>query len=129
VSAFPNAASTPRARGAYGTLTITQDISKYAKAKVLQKGAKTEAFLHFSTVAGERGAADVERDVRGFALRFYTEEGNWDMVGNNTPIFFVRDALSFQTSSTRRSGTRGPTCARRPDVGFLVPCRRRACTR
>jgi len=61
----------------------------------LQKGAKTEAFLRFSTVAGERGAADAERDVRGFALRFYTEEGNWDMVGDNTPIFFVRDALKF----------------------------------
>src|SRR4030088_1607279 len=80
---------------AYGTLTITNDISKYTKAKALQKGKKTEAFLRFSTVAGERGAADAERDVRGFALRFYTEEGNWDMVGNNTPIFFVRDALKF----------------------------------
>ena len=118
MSAFPNAASTPRARGAYGTLTITQDISKYAKAKVLQKGAKTEAFLHFSTVAGERGAADVERDVRGFALRFYTEEGNWDMVGNNTPIFFVRDALSFQTSSTISSPSQlapaPPVSARSP---------------
>src|ERR1700716_4280220 len=81
--------------GAFGTLTITHDITKYTKAKVLQKGKKTEAFLRFSTVAGERGAADAERDVRGFALRFYTEEGNWDMVGNNTPIFFVRDALKF----------------------------------
>src|SRR3981189_1468860 len=60
------------------TLTITHDISKYTKAKVLQKGKKTEAFLRFSTVAGERGAADAERDVRGFALRFYTEEGHWD---------------------------------------------------
>src|SRR5882757_3134060 len=60
---------------AYGTLTITHDITKYTKAKVLQKGKKTEAFLRFSTVAGERGAADAERDVRGFALRFYTEEG------------------------------------------------------
>ncbi len=80
---------------AYGTLTITNDISKYTKAKVLQKGKKTEAFLRFSTVAGERGAADAERDVRGFALRFYTEEGNWDLVGNNTPVFFVRDPLKF----------------------------------
>jgi catalase len=81
--------------GAYGTLTVTHDIAKYTKAKVLQKDKKTEAFLRFSTVAGERGAADAERDVRGFALRFYSEEGNWDMVGNNTPIFFVRDALMF----------------------------------
>src|ERR1700732_4437640 len=74
---------------AYGTLTIINDISNYTKARLLQRGKKTEAFLRFSTVAGERGAADAERDVRGFALRFYTEEGNWDMVGNNTPIFFV----------------------------------------
>lgn len=80
---------------AYGTLTITHDITKYTKAKALQKGKKTEAFLRFSTVAGERGAADAERDVRGFALRFYTEEGNWDIVGNNTPVFFLRDPLKF----------------------------------
>src|ERR1700694_4769022 len=66
---------------AYGTLTITNDISKYTRAAALSKvGKKTEAFLRFSTVAGERGAADAERDVRGFALRFYTEEGNWDIV-------------------------------------------------
>ena len=82
--------------GAYGTLTITQDITKYSRAKVFEKvGKKTEAFLRFSTVAGERGAADAERDVRGFALRFYTEEGNWDIVGNNTPVFFLRDPLKF----------------------------------
>src|SRR5712692_2123632 len=81
---------------AYGTLTVTHDISRYTKVKALsQIGKKTEAFLRFSTVAGERGAADAERDVRGFALRFYTEEGNWDIVGNNTPIFFVRDPLKF----------------------------------
>lgn len=81
---------------AYGTLTITNDISKYTKAAALsQVGKKTEAFLRFSTVAGERGAADAERDVRGFALRFYTEEGNWDIVGNNTPVFFIRDPLKF----------------------------------
>ncbi|MEA2891490.1 MAG: catalase, partial [Bradyrhizobium sp.] len=81
---------------AYGTLTITNDISRYTRAAALSKvGNKTEAFLRFSTVAGERGAADAERDVRGFALRFYTEEGNWDIVGNNTPVFFVRDPLKF----------------------------------
>src|SRR6478752_969872 len=74
--------------GAYGTLTVTKDITKYTKAKAFsQVGKKTDAFLRFSTVAGERGAADAERDVRGFALRFYTEEGNWDIVGNNTPVF------------------------------------------
>jgi catalase len=81
---------------AFGTLTITHDITKYSKAKVFsQVGKKTDCFLRFSTVAGERGAADAERDVRGFAIKFYTEEGNWDMVGNNTPVFFVRDPYKF----------------------------------
>src|SRR6266700_7591883 len=81
---------------AYGTLTITHDITRYTKASIFAKpGAKTEALLRFSTVAGERGAADAERDVRGFALKFYTEEGNWDLVGNNTPVFFVRDPVKF----------------------------------
>ena len=82
--------------GAYGTLTITHDITQYSKASVFSKiGKKTPMLARFSTVAGERGAADAERDVRGFALKFYTEEGNWDMVGNNTPVFFVRDPLKF----------------------------------
>ncbi|WP_418180899.1 catalase [Aliarcobacter lanthieri] len=81
--------------GAFGELEITEDISQYTKAKVLQKGEKTKLLLRFSTVAGERGAADAERDVRGFALKFYTKEGNWDLVGNNTPVFFVRDAYKF----------------------------------
>ncbi|MGD9502421.1 MAG: catalase [Methyloceanibacter sp.] len=81
--------------GAYGTLTITGDIAKYTRAKALQPGAKTEMLARFSTVAGELGAADAERDVRGFALKFYTEEGNWDLVGNNTPVFFVRDPYKF----------------------------------
>jgi catalase len=83
--------------GAYGTFTVTGDVSQYTKAKFLEKvGKKTEVFLRFSTVAGERGAADAERDVRGYALKFYTEEGNWDLVGNNTPVFFVRDPYKFQ---------------------------------
>ncbi len=82
--------------GAFGTLTITHDITKYSKAKVFSEvGKKTEMVARFSTVAGELGAADAERDVRGFALKFYTEEGNWDMVGNNTPTFFVRDPYKF----------------------------------
>ncbi len=81
---------------AYGTLTITHDITKYSKASVFaQVGKKTEALLRFSTVAGERGAADAERDVRGFALKFYTDQGIWDLVGNNTPVFFVRDPYKF----------------------------------
>src|ERR1700675_188002 len=81
--------------GAHGTLTISGDITKYTKAKVLQPGAKTPLILRFSTVAGEMGAADAERDVRGFAVKFYTEEGNWDLVANNTPVFFIRDPSKF----------------------------------
>jgi catalase len=81
--------------GAFGTLKITQDISQYTKASVLQKGEETPMLIRFSTVAGERGAADAERDVRGFAMKFYTKEGNWDLVGNNTPVFFVKDPLKF----------------------------------
>lgn len=83
--------------GAFGTFTVTKDVTQYCKAAVFaQVGKKTETFLRFSTVAGERGAADAERDVRGFALKFYTDEGNWDLVGNNTPVFFVRDPYKFQ---------------------------------
>ncbi len=83
--------------GAYGTFTVTNDITRYSKASLFAKiSKKTETFLRFSTVAGERGAADAERDVRGFALKFYTDEGNWDLVGNNTPVFFVRDPYKFQ---------------------------------
>lgn len=82
--------------GAFGTFTVTNDITKYTKAKIFSEvGKQTEMFARFSTVAGERGAADAERDIRGFALKFYTEEGNWDMVGNNTPVFFFRDPLHF----------------------------------
>ena len=82
--------------GAYGTFTVTHDITKYTRARIFsQIGKKTELFARFSTVAGERGAADAERDIRGFALKFYTEEGNWDLVGNNTPVFFLRDPLKF----------------------------------
>ncbi|MDM9384654.1 catalase [Chlorogloeopsis sp. ULAP01] len=82
--------------GAYGVFTVTNDITQYTKAKLFsQVGKQTEVLVRFSTVAGERGAADAERDVRGFALKFYTEEGNWDLVGNNTPVFFVRDPLKF----------------------------------
>ncbi|HPV38733.1 MAG TPA: catalase [Candidatus Hydrogenedentes bacterium] len=82
--------------GAYGTFTVTHDITRYTKADIFSKvGKKTEMFARFSTVAGERGAADAERDIRGFAMKFYTDEGNWDLVGNNTPVFFLRDPLKF----------------------------------
>ncbi|MGO1972920.1 MAG: catalase [Propionibacteriaceae bacterium] len=82
--------------GAYGTFTVTNDITQYTGASIFSEvGKQTEMFARFSTVAGERGAADAERDIRGFALKFYTEEGNWDLVGNNTPVFFFRDPLKF----------------------------------
>ncbi|MBL8631217.1 MAG: catalase [Rhodospirillaceae bacterium] len=81
--------------GAYGTLTVTNDITKYTRAKIFTVGKKTPLIARFSTVAGELGAADAERDVRGFALKFYTEDGNWDLVGNNTPVFFIRDPMKF----------------------------------
>ena len=82
--------------GAFGSFTVTNDITRYTKAKIFSEiGKQTDCLARFSTVAGERGAADAERDVRGFALKFYTEEGNWDIVGNNTPVFFIRDAYKF----------------------------------
>src|SRR5450830_1022479 len=86
--------------GAYGTFTVTHDITRYTRAKIFSAvGKSTPMFARFSTVAGERGAADAERDIRGFALKFYTEEGNWDLVGNNTPVSFMRDP---------RTGLRSP---------------------
>ncbi|MEI8183406.1 MAG: catalase [Desulfomonile sp.] len=82
--------------GAYGYFEVTADVTKYTKAKFLSEiGKKTEVFVRFSTVGGEKGSADAERDPRGFAMKFYTEEGNYDLVGNNTPVFFIRDPLKF----------------------------------
>jgi catalase len=82
--------------GAYGTFTVTHDISKYTRAKLFNTiGKQTKVFVRFSTVGGEKGSADTERDPRGFAVKFYTEEGNWDLVGNNTPVFFVKDPKKF----------------------------------
>ena len=82
--------------GAFGTFTVTHDITAYSRARIFSKvGKQTPLLARFSTVAGEMGAADAERDVRGFALKFYTEEGNWDLVGNNTPVFFIRDPYKF----------------------------------
>jgi catalase len=82
--------------GAHGVFTVTHDITRYTKAEIFSEiGKKTPMFARISTVAGERGAADAERDIRGTALKFYTEEGNWDIVGNNTPVFFFRDPLRF----------------------------------
>src|SRR6202030_2388989 len=82
--------------GAHGTFTVTGDITKFTSAKLFNKiGKATDVLARFSTVAGEKGSADTARDPRGFSVKFYTEEGNWDMTGNNTPIFFVRDPLKF----------------------------------
>lgn len=83
--------------GAYGAFTMTGDISRYARARLFDRvGKQREVFLRFSIVAGEAGSADTVRDLRGFAIKFYTEEGNWDLAGNNIPVFFVRDPLKFQ---------------------------------
>ncbi len=82
--------------GAFGTFTVTGDITRYTTADIFSAiGKETPLFVRFSTVAGERGAADAERDIRGFAVKFYTQQGNWDLVGNNTPVFFLRDPLKF----------------------------------
>jgi catalase len=82
--------------GAHGYVEVTHDVTKYVKANFLsQIGKRTPMFARFSTVAGERGSADTDRDPRGFALKFYTEEGNYDMVGNNTPVFFINDPIKF----------------------------------
>lgn len=82
--------------GAFGTFTVTHDITKYTRAKIFSKiGKQTKLFIRFSTVGGEKGSADTERDPRGFALKFYTEDGNWDLVGNNTPVFFIKDPKKF----------------------------------
>ncbi|MFY7776652.1 MAG: catalase, partial [Elstera sp.] len=103
--------------GAFGTLTVTHDISRYTRAKIFSEiGKQTPLLARFSTVAGEQGAADAERDVRGFSLKFYTEEGNWDLVGNNTPVFFIRDPLKFpdfiHTQKRHpRTNLRSPTAA------------------
>jgi len=82
--------------GAHGYFELTNDISKYCRASFLNGiGKKTPILARFSTVGGEKGSADTERDPRGFAVKFYTEDGNYDMVGNNTPVFFVRDPMKF----------------------------------
>jgi len=82
--------------GAFGFFETTEDVSELTRADLFQKGRRTEMVARFSTVAGERGYADTTRDPRGFALKFYTQEGNYDMVGNNTPVFFIRDPQKFQ---------------------------------
>src|SRR5690349_18608956 len=84
-----------RGSGAHGVFEATDDISDLSKAAVFKKGEKTEVFTRFSTVAGSKGSKDTPRDVRGFSVKFYTPEGNWDLVGNNIPVFFIQDAIKF----------------------------------
>jgi len=94
--------------GAHGFLEITEDVGQWCKAGLFQKGKRTEMLIRFSTVAGERGSADTVRDPRGFAMKFYTDEGNYDLVGNNTPVFFIRDPQKFSDfihSQKRRADT------------------------
>ena len=94
--------------GAFGRFQVTNDVSAYTRAAVFQPGTTTDVLVRFSTVAGERGSPDTWRDPRGFAVKFYTSEGNYDMVGNNTPVFFVRDPMKFQhfiRSQKRRADT------------------------
>src|SRR5438046_8981587 len=111
--------------GAHGTFTVTKDITRYTKAKIFSEiGKQTPMFARFSTVAGERGAADAERDIRGTALKFYTEEGNWDIVGNNTPVFFHRDPLRFPDLNhaiKRDPPTRMRSADNNCDVWTLLP--------
>ncbi|MBD0745288.1 catalase [Streptomyces sp. CBMA152] len=96
--------------GAYGTFEVTNDVSQFSKADLFQPGKRTEMLARFSTVAGEQGSPDTWRDPRGFALKFYTEHGNYDLVGNNTPVFFVRDPQKFQDFIRSQK--------RRPDNGL-----------
>lgn len=98
-----------KGHGAFGELHITEDVSQYTKAKLFQPGVITPMAIRFSTVAGEQGSPDTWRDVHGFALRFYTEDGNYDIVGNNTPTFFLRDAMKFPDfiHSQKRIGPSG----------------------
>ena len=85
-----------RGAGAHGTFRLTNSIEKLSCASVLtDTSVETPVFVRFSTVAGSRGSADTARDVRGFAVRFYTQEGNWDLVGNNIPVFFIQDGIKF----------------------------------
>lgn len=111
--------------GAYGTFTVTGDVTPFTRARIFsQLGKRTDAFVRFSTVAGERGAADAERDIRGFAIKFYTDEGNWDLVGNNTPVFFFRDPLRFPdlNHAVKRDPHTGMRCAQANwDFWTLLP--------
>src|SRR3546814_4620459 len=107
--------------GAFGVFETTADVSAYTRAALFQKGAVTDMLARFSLVPGEQGSPDIWRDVRGFSLKFYTEEGNYDLVGNNTPVFFVRDPMKFPHFIRSQK--------RLPDSGQIgrASCRERVC--
>lgn len=109
--------------GAHGVFRVTNDVTMYTKAAFLSAiGKETEMFIRFSTVAGELGSADTLRDPRGFAVKFYTEAGNYDLVGNNTPIFFIRDPLKFPDFiHTQKKRPANALEKSRGGMGFLVP--------
>jgi hypothetical protein len=115
--------------GAFGRFVTTGDVSQFTRAALFQPGVETEMLARFSTVAGEQGSPDTWRDPRGFALKFYTDEGNYDLVGNNTPSSSSATASSSPTSSTRRSVCPARTCATTTCSGTSGPCRRRRPTR
>ena len=116
--------------GAHGFFEVTEDVTWFTRASFLSEvGKRTPMFARFSTVAGEQGYADTVRDPRGFALKFYTDEGNFDLVGNNTPVFFVRDATKFQTSSTPRNASLIRGCGTTTCSGTSGPCHPRAPTK
>ena len=96
-----------RGYGAHGYFELTHDLSEFSRADLFQRvGEKTPLFARFSTVAGNKGSADLPRDVRGFAVKFYTKEGNWDLVGNNIPVFFIQDAINPRPDPCRQGGAR-----------------------
>ena len=97
--------------GAFGSFKTSEDVSKHTKAALFQPGTETDMLIRFSSVAGEAGSPDTWRDPRGFAVKFYTTEGNYDLVGNNTPVFFIRDGIKFPDFIHSQSASPAPTCA------------------
>ena len=127
---YPGAAAARQGRGAFGDFEMTDDVSAYTKAALFQPGTRTEMLARFSTVAGEQGSPDTWRDPRGFALKFYTSEGNYDLVGNNTPVFFVRDTMKFPHFIRSQKRLRRLRPARQPHaVGLLDAAARSRRTR
>ncbi len=119
-----------RGTGAYGSFTLSKDMSDYTIAKFLQGvGKKTDLFLRFSTVGGGQDSSDFARDPRGFAVKFYTEEGNWDMVGNNTPVFFLRDGIKFRILFTCKRKIPLPICRIPPQPMSFGRTARSRCTK